>query len=243
MNITERFIDFAKLPAEKKHVFFQQLWDFDQQIFPNGTIEALYQYVHNRDAAAVHVVQYFYEDKLIGQNIIPILKLQLEQQPIFVVTSRAGFLPEYRRRNRSLRSAIRVSLKHRMHYPNAPLWFVTTLMQPKIYSLFASRTKNFYPRRDRGMAKDHLNVLKMVLENKSGVEKRGTDVFTHLCDMPKVTSEQLIRLRNRHDLHHQFFMQHVPDYFSGMGLVCVCQLNLKTIVETTFNLAIGRNVN
>jgi hypothetical protein len=243
MNITERFIDFTKLSAEKKHIFFQQLWEFDQQIFPNGTIETLYQYVNNHDAVAVHVVQYFYEDKLIGQNIIPILKLQLEQQPIFVVTSRAGFLPEYRRRNRSLRSAIRVSLKHRMYYPHAPLWFVTTLMQPKIYSLFASRTKNFYPRRDKRMTRDHLNVLKMVLENKSDVEKRGADVFTHLCDMPKVSSEQLIRLRNQRDLHHQFFMQHVPDYFSGMGLVCVCQLNLKTIVETTFNLAIGRSVN
>lgn len=243
MKIIERTTDFTKLSAAQKHSFFQQLWDFDQKIFPNSTVEALYQYVNNHDACTVHVVQYFHQEQLIGQNIIPILKLHLGQQPIYVVTSRAGFLPDYRRRNRSLSSAIRVSLNHRIRYPNSPLWFVTTLMQPKIYSLFASRTTGFYPRKDKPMSTDHLNVLKMVLEHKKDVEKRGPEIFTHLCDMPKVTSEQLIRLRNKQDIHHQFFMQHVPDYFSGMGMVCICQLNLKTIIEATFNLALGRRVN
>ena len=242
MKITERVTDFVQLSVEQKHLFFQQIWAFDQQIFPHTEIENLYQFVYDLDAVSVQVVQYFHKNILVGQNIIAILKLKLDHQPIFVVMSRAGFLAQYRRRNLSLRSAIRVAFHHRLRHPSVPLWFVTTLMQPKVYSLFASRSVNFYPRNGRKMSSDHLRVLKMVMSRKSQVEKRDVEVFTHYCDIPKITPEQLIRLRNKQDTHHQFFMQHVPDYFDGMGMMCVCQLDLKTIVETTFNLAIGRKV-
>lgn len=242
MKITERVTDFVQLSADQKHLFFQQLWSFDQQIFPNSQIESLYQFVYDLEAVSVQVVQYFHQNILVGQNIISIIKLHLNRQPIFVVMSRAGFLPQYRRRNMSLRSAIRIAFQHRIRHPSIPLWFVTTLMQPKVYSLFASRTVSFFPRQGKKMSHDHLKVLEMIMSRKPLVEKRDTEVFTHYCDVPKVTPEQLIRLRHKYDSHHQFFLQHVPDYFDGMGMMCICQLDLKTIAETTFNLALGRRV-
>lgn len=243
MKITERTTDFAKLSAEKKHTFFQKMWEFDQKIFPNASIDDLYNELYDLDAVSIPVIHYYHQGMLVGQNIIQILKLKLNDYAIFVVSSRAGFLPEYRRRNLTLNSAIRVAVRHRLRYPTHPLWFVSTLMQPKVYTLFASRSRYFYPRRDKAMPKDHQQVLQMIQMRKHGVQKRGEDIYIHPCDMPKVTPEQLIRLRNKSDRHVQFFMQHVPDYFDGMGLMCVCRLDLKTIIETTYNLTSGRAVN
>ncbi len=35
------------------------------------------------------------------------------------------------------------------------------------------------------------------------------------------------RLRTKATPHINFFMQHVPDYFDDMGLLCICKLDLK----------------
>ncbi|MEK5764920.1 hypothetical protein VXE39_19470, partial [Acinetobacter junii] len=87
---------------------------FDQLIFPFAPVEQLYQYVHDPEAVSVPVIQYFVGERLIGQNIMPILKLQLQDKPVFVVTSRAGVLEQYRRSNLTLKTAIRVALRYRL---------------------------------------------------------------------------------------------------------------------------------
>ena len=134
MKIVETVIDFAWLPAEEKHRIFQQVRVFDQQIFPNAAREQLQQYVYDKDAVSVPIVQYRHDGKLIGQNIIQILTLRLAEKPVLIVRSRAGFLPEY-------------------------------------------------------------------------------------------------RLRSQADAHQQFFRQHAPDYFDGMGLMCICRLDFRTIAK------------
>ena len=242
MKIRETIIDFATLPAQQKHDFFQQMLEFDQLIFPFASVEQLYQYVHDPEAVSVPVIQYFVGERLIGQNIMPILKLQLQDKPVFVVTSRAGVLEQYRRSNLTLKTAIRVALRYRLRYPAIPLWFVTTLMQPKVYTLFASRSRYFYPRKGYTMPTAHQSVLELMHRYKSRVDKRGQGIYVAPALMPKVTPDQLIRLRKRSDVHYQFFMQHVPDYFDGKGLMCVCRLDFKTISETIMNLAFGKSV-
>lgn len=242
MKIIQTIVDFKRLAPNEKHIFFQQVFEFDQQIFPEASIEHLYDYVYDLNAISVFIVQYHHEGLLVGQNIIPILKLVLNGKSIFIMSSRAGFLAEYRRRNRSLNSTIRVALNHKIRYPTYPLWFITTLMQPKIYTLFASRSINFFPRVGRAMPKEHAAVLGLLQDQRNEVQIRGENIFVHACDMPKVTPEQLIRLRGKSDMHHQFFMQHTPDYFAGIGLMCICCLDFKTICETAFNLTIGRTV-
>lgn len=242
MKLTETIVDFAKLSTHKKHAFFQDVWLFDQEIFPNSTAEELYDYMYDIDAVSVPVVQYWHKEKLIGQNIIPILKLKLNNQPIYVVSSRAGVLADYRRKNLTLSSAIRVAVRHRLRNPKIPLWFVTTLMQPKVYTLFASRSQYFFPRHNVEMPEMHIDILKLMLSRKRFVEERGHGIFVSRSVIPRVTPDQLIRLRNRSDDHIRFFMQHVPDYFNGKGLICVCLLDLRTIIETTWNLALGQYV-
>ncbi|MFW1753394.1 hypothetical protein [Acinetobacter wanghuae] len=242
MKITETIIDFVKLSTQKKHALFQDIWSFDQQIFPSSTVEELYDYMYDVDAVSVPVVQYWHQGKLIGQNIIPVLKLELDAQPIYVVSSRAGVLSEYRRKNLTLSSAIRVAVRYRLRSPKIPLWFVTTLMQPKVYTLFASRSQFFFPRHNVEIPEQHIDILKLMLSRKKQVEERGHGIYVSQSVIPRVTPDQLIRLRNRSDDHIRFFMQHVPDYFNGKGLVCVCLLDLRTIIETTWNLALGRYV-
>ena len=242
MKITEKIEDFIGLSPEKRHHFFQELWTFDQEIFPTGTIDYLYDYLHDRDAASIPVVRYYADGVLVGQNIIRILKLNLDDQPIFVVDSRAGFLPQYRRRNLSLHSAIRVALQHKLKNPGTPLWFVPTIMQPKVYMLFASRTSNFFPRAHKMIPPQHHQVLKLMLDRQKSVQNRGEGIYVYPCDLPKVDSEHLIRLRNHAETHVNFFMQYIPDYFDGLGMLCVCELDIKTIVETAINLAIDRRL-
>lgn len=242
MKIIKTIIDFKKLSTQKKHALFQDIWSFDQQIFPNSSIEELYDYMYDIDAVSVPVVQYWHKEKLIGQNIIPILKLEMNNQPIYVVSSRAGVLTDYRRNNLTLGSAIRVVIQHKLRNPKIPLWFVTTLMQPKIYTLFASRSQYFFPRHNVEIPEIHIDILKLMLSRKKGVEERGHGIYVSRSVIPRVTPEQLIRLRNRSDDHIRFFMQHVPDYFNGKGLICVCLLDLRTIIETTWNLALGQYV-
>ena len=49
MKIVETVIDFARLPSEEKHLLFQQVRAFDQQIFPNAAREQLQQYVYDKE--------------------------------------------------------------------------------------------------------------------------------------------------------------------------------------------------
>lgn len=242
MRITERIVDFTKLESEQKHRFFATMLAFDQQIFPSSTPDEIYDLVHDIDAVSVQVVHYYHHDKLIGQNVIPILKLCLQGKPIFVLSSRAGILPEYRKRNRALNTAIRVAINYRIRYPSIPLWFVPTVIQPKIYTLFASRSQNFFPREGRRIPEEYLQVLDMIQQRKSEVQKRREDIFVHPSVMPQTTPADIQRLRNKATPHINFFTQHVPDYFAGMGLMCVCKLDLKTISEAIFNLWLDRHV-
>jgi hypothetical protein len=242
MKIIEKITHFLELTPEKKHEFFQELWMFDQEIFPTGTIEQLYDYVHDVDAIAIPVVRYYHEGRLVGQNIIPILKVKLHEREIFVVNSRAGFLDEYRRRNLSLNSAIRIVLQHRLKHPTTPMWFVPTIMQPKVYMLFASRSKNFFPRAGAKIPADHLTVLELMTHRHRDIQQRGHGIFTHPCHLPRFSAENLIRLRNKSETHVNYFMKHIPDYFDGYGLMCVCELNFKTILETTINLTTNRRI-
>lgn len=242
MKIIEKITNFLELPPEKKHQFFQELWAFDQEIFPTGHIEQLYDYIHDVDAIAVPIVRYYHQGRLIGQNIIPILKMPLQGREIFIVNSRAGFLEEYRRRNLSLSSAIRIVLKYRLKHPTTPMWFVPTIMQPKVYMLFASRSKQFFPRESVQMPSDHLAVLELMKNRHSDLQQRGQGIYIHACDLPKFSAEHLIRLRNKSETHVNYFMKHVPDYFDGYGLMCVCDLSLKNILEVTINLATNRRL-
>lgn len=242
MKISENVIDFSKLSTEKKHDFFQQLWDFDQKIFPSSRIEQLYEYLHDPDAVAIPVVQFFHRDKLIGQNIIRILKLNHKNRPILIFNSRAGVLPEYRSHNLTLNSAIKVAMQLQIRFPAIPMWFVATVTQPKVYTLFASRSVKFYPRYDAEMPEEYMDILKSMRVRHHDVQQRAENIFVHLCDLPKVTPEQLVQLRNKSDVHIQYFMQHVPDYFDGMGMMCICKLNVSTIFEASMNIAMGRAV-
>src|SRR5690606_39129487 len=108
MRIRERIVDFTKLASEQKHRFFATMLAFDQQIFPNSTPDEIYDLVHDVDAVSVQVVHYYHHDKLIGQNVIPILRLYLKDKPIFVVSSRLGTLAGYGKSNRTLKTAIRI---------------------------------------------------------------------------------------------------------------------------------------
>ena len=242
MLITETITDFSKLASEQKKCFFKKIWIFDQQIFPNSSVEEIYNFVHDVDAVSVKVIHYYHEGKLIGQNVLPILKLSLDGKPIFVLSSRAGILPAYRSGHRTLNSAIRVVLNHQIRHLTIPLWFVTTVMQPKVYTIFASRSHNFFPRAERQTPQDYLQVLNVVQQRQHEVQKRREDIFVHPVVMPKVTLNQLMCLRSKATKHINFFMQHVPDYFDGMGLMCVCKLDFKTIFEMMFNLSFDRHV-
>ncbi|WP_291356887.1 hypothetical protein [Acinetobacter sp. UBA3106] len=242
MHITETIVDFAQLAFEQKNRFFKMICEFDQQIFPASCEQDIYNFIHDPDAVSVLVVHYYHKDTLVGQNIIPVLKLSLQGHPIFVVSSRASILPAYRKGNRILKTAIRVAINHRIRHPTIPLWYVPTVIQPKIYTYFASRSQNFYPRKGREIPQEYLKVLEMMQQRKQEICKRREDIFVYPYVMPQTTPEHIQKLRNKATPHINFFMQHVPDYFDGMGLLCICKLDLKTILETIFNLFLDRKV-
>ncbi|WP_407304144.1 hypothetical protein [Acinetobacter sp.] len=242
MHIAEKIVDFTKLTSEQKKYFFETMLAFDQQIFPNSTPDEIYEFVYDIDAVAVQVVHYFHENKLIGQNIIQLLKLYFEDKPIFVVSSRLGTLAGYGKSNRTLKTAIRIVINYRIRHPTIPLWFVPTIIQPKVYKNFASRSQNFFPRKAKPMPEEYLKVLDMIQQRKNKVQKRREDIFVHPNVMPQTTPADIQRLRNKTTQHINFFTQHVPDYFDGMGLMCICKLDLKTISEAIFNVWFNRHV-
>lgn len=242
MHLMEKMVDFTKLSTEKQQALFKKLESFDRKIFPNAVQNELYQLLYNHDVVALPIIRFYHRGKIVGQNIIAILKLNREQQTLYIVNSRAAFLPDYRNQNRSLMSAIRVALGYRLKYPTRQLWFVSSLMQPNVYRLFASRSKRFYPRVGAKMPEEYLQVLELMQNRHENVQQRSEDVFVHPCVLPQTTPEQLIRLRNRASPHINFYMQHAPDYFIGMGLICICKLDLFTLVDAALNLLLGREV-
>lgn len=242
MRLVEEVIDFKKLSANGKSTLFAEIESFDRTIFPNVAQNEFYQLLYNHDAVALPIIRFYHRGKIVGQNIIAILKLKTDHQPLYIICSRAALLPEYRNQNRTILSAIRVTLGYRLKYPMRQLWFVTSLMQPKVYRLFATRSKRFYPRAEAQMPAEYWDVLNHMQNRQINVQQRREDVFVHPCVLPQTTSEQLVRLRNRGCRHTNFYMQHAPDYFIGMGLMCICKLDLLTLMEAGLNILLGREV-
>ncbi len=113
---------------------------FDQQIFPASSEQEIHNFAYDWNVVSVLVVHYSHKETRIGQNIIPVLKFALEDHPVFVVSSRASILPAWLKGNRTLKTAIRVAINHRIRHLTIALWYAATIKQPKIYTCFASRS-------------------------------------------------------------------------------------------------------
>ncbi|MHA3892840.1 hypothetical protein [Acinetobacter sp. GXMZU3951] len=240
MNISETIIDYKKLLPEHQNQYLEQLLAFDVVIFPDTCKQELYDFMHDADAISVQVIEYFDGVQLIGYNSISILKLNISEKTIFVVNCRGSFLPNYQRGNKTLSSVIKIAVQHSIKHPLFPLWFVVTVMQPKAYALLASCAHNFYPRNDAKTPQDYLDVLKLIAVRKSDVQKRGEDIFVHPRVIPETTLGEAIQIHEQADQHIDFFMQHTPDYFDGMGMMCVSKLNTKMLTEAAILNAIER---
>ena len=87
MQLMEKVVDFKKLSVEKKQILFEELETFDRQIFPNAIPAELHQLLYNPDVVALPIIRFYHRGKIVGQNIIAILKLKskhpLNPMPIF----------------------------------------------------------------------------------------------------------------------------------------------------------------
>ncbi|MBF4521505.1 MULTISPECIES: hypothetical protein [Acinetobacter] len=242
MNIIETVFDFKALSTQQQHYFFEKIYQFDQIIFPNSSLDEFKAFVYAPDAIAVTIIHYHCKGELVGQNVIPILQIQCNNQTMHVVNSRAGFLPEYQKQNLTIQSAVKAMLNRRFKHPFIPLWFVITINQPKIYSLFASRSQNFFPRVGKSTPKEYCEILKIMAARYPEVQKRCNGVYVHETTSPMRNVAQLESLRAHQDVHCNFFLQHAPDYFDGWGIMCICKLDSRTLSETAMNLALNRKV-
>ena len=161
---------------------------------------------------------------------------------MYVVNLRASFLSEYQKQNLTILSTVKAILNQRLKNPFILVWFVISINQPKIYSLFASRSKNFYPRVGKIMPKEYHEVLQLMAARYPEIQKRSEGVYVHETHSPARSFEQLTHLRIPQDVHCNFFLQHAPDYFDGWGIMCICKLDGKTLSETALNLALSRKV-
>lgn len=244
MDITETVFDFKALSTQQQDYFFEKIAEFDQQVFTLTCEKELKKYLYDPQAISVTIIQYHHRGKLVGQTIIPLLALTLLHQPILVVNSRASFLKSYRYQynHKIINSALKAMLNQRLKNPFILVWFVISINQPKIYSLFASRSKNFYPRVGKIMPKEYHEVLQLMAARYPEIQKRSEGVYVHETHSPARSFEQLTHLRIPQDVHCNFFLQHAPDYFDGWGIMCICKLDGKTLSETALNLALNRKV-
>ena len=242
MNLIETVFDFKALSMQQQSYFFEKIYQFDQKIFPNSSLEEFKAFVYDPDAIAVTVIQYHDRDQVVGQNIILLILIHYNEQTMYVVNLRASFLSEYQKQNLTIPSAVKAMLNRRLKNPFIPLWFVISINQPKIYSLFASRSKSFFPRVGKTMPKEYHEVLQLMAARYPEIQKRGEGVYVHETHSPARSFEQLMHLRIPQDVHSNFFLQHAPDYFDGWGIMCICKLDGKTLSETALNLALNRKV-
>ena len=58
MQLMEKVVDFKKLSVEKKQVLFEELKNFDRQIFPNTIPAELHQLLYNPDVVALSIIRF-----------------------------------------------------------------------------------------------------------------------------------------------------------------------------------------
>ena len=242
MNLIETVFDFKALSMQQQSYFFEKIYQFDQKVFPNSSLEELKAFVYDPDAITVTVIQFHDREQLVGQNIILLILIHYNEQTMYVVNLRASFLSEYQKQNLTILSTVKAILNQRLKNPFILVWFVISINQPKIYSLFASRSKNFYPRVGKIMPKEYHEVLQLMAARYPEIQKRSEGVYVHETHSPARSFEQLTHLRIPQDVHCNFFLQHAPDYFDGWGIMCICKLDGKTLSETALNLALNRKV-
>ncbi|ENW89461.1 MULTISPECIES: hypothetical protein [Acinetobacter] len=244
MDITETVFDFKALSTQQQDYFFEKIAEFDQQVFTLTCEKELKKYLYDPQAISVTIIQYHHRGKLVGQTIIPLLALTLLHQPILVVNSRASFLKSYRHQynHKIINSALKAMLNQRFKYPLTPMWFIATINQPKLYAHFVSRVRGFYPRSDIRMPEDYLSVLQVMASRQHDIQKRDEDIYVHQTCVPLRSEEELQQLRVHANPHCDFFLQHAPDYFDGIGLMCICRLDSKTLTETALNFALDWKV-
>ena len=233
-------VDLETLSPSRREALVDELLELDKAVFPAAQPEDLLRYLDDPRAHAVLVTLYRDAGRLVGQNICPVLRVEVEGRSVDILGSIAGMLPTHRGRSRMQLDACWMTLRRLAEHPLQPLFLVTPMMQPRVYAQFAANTRYLHPRLGRGTPSLERAVLAAAATLHRGIEHRGPAHFVQVgLPAPKATRSERGRI-DPDDPHQAFFLQQVPEYVQGAGLLCTMALTPRSIVLATLQLGLNQ---
>ncbi|MBV8047846.1 MAG: hypothetical protein JO171_11865 [Paludibacterium sp.] len=230
-------LDVKTLTDEEADRLVELLFPVHQRIF-DGTDPPLFkqQVLRNRAEHSRLQVRFNRLGQVIGYCAVHFFPIDYADRPASVMRAQAGFLPEYRRGNRTAPFMLRTLLAYRLRHPWRRMYFFATLVHPSSYLVFDKYARKLWPRPSHHLSSDGWHFLQRCLAH-----------FGHPA--PPEAAPQVVpvgwRTLDREDDHAfwqasdhpsvRFFLRHNPGYGDGQGLVTLAPVSLANLFS-----AVGR---
>jgi len=225
-------VDLLTLPQDQREALIAECLTLDQAVFPNATDVDLEPHLRDPRALAIlMVLMRSPQGRLVGQVIHPIVPVPTERGPVAVMGGIAGILPEWRGAGRSIVHAVPLVLGWALRNPRWRLFFATALMTPKVYEHVSRSCPRMHPRPGAAMPPELQAILRGLAQHDPTLQSRGPHTWVRDKLPPPRGTAQERRKLDRTRPHINFFLDHVPDYAHGRGLMSITPLSAMALVE------------
>lgn len=225
-------VDLLRLPEDERDALIAECLRLDKAVFPDAADADLEPVLRDPEALAIlMVLMRSPEGELVGQVIHPIVPVETERGMVAVMGGIAGVLPAWRGGGRSTLQAAPLVLGWVLRNPRWRLYFATSMMTPKVYQHLVRCCPRMHPRPDTEMPAELAEILAGLAASDPSLTSRGPDAWVR-DDLPPphVTASERRRIDPSRPLIG-FYLDRVPDYACGRGLMVITPIRAVGLVE------------
>lgn len=227
-----RIFHLNRLPRAEAQALLDQVIALDERVFEHRSERDRERYhAGMRDLSSGDKLLVLYEEgtELIGYNLIKLLPIEIDGRTVWVVGSSAGLLPGHTGGNRTILDAIRATVRYKLRHPGRELYFVTFIVSPGVYDLFADLSAAVFPsvRRPRPAGIERSLIA-------AAAERWGMPVVTDEPERLIASPGRLLREpyeRRREGEHVRFFEALNPRHAEGELLGVCVPLGYRDLLE------------
>lgn len=172
------------------------------------------------------------QDALVGFNMMPARTLQVRGRKVTVLGSTAALMPSHRGKGLTQTAGIAMAYRLALQRPLRRAFVACTFMQPRVYEMFASLTRYFYPRFDAPTPRLESHVLEHLARLDGGYRITSTGaVLKQFAGGVRATARERAGCSGAVSAHVRYFRRQAPDWESGEGMLVLLPLHVGVVAS------------
>lgn len=186
-----------------------------------------------RDNCFMRRLRLFYADnQLVGYCLLTFSRQRIFGQSgsgkqVVLMGASAGFLPEYRHGNHTLKFSLQQSIGYKLRHPWQSVYFADTMLSPAMYRVMAKAVGIIYPHPAHPTPPDVCTLLQHLQP-----DSRTPSHVTFVGRKSDYSSADLQRFAASDKPEIRFYLQTNPGFADGYALLTVIPVSLQQMLLT-----------